>query len=424
MKYQFYDESSYNLHLFKTDKFKTITIMVNFRTNIVKEEITLRSFISPLLMLSSKNYPSERLSCKKLESLYNPQIGYNDRRFGNQVINSFYINMINDKYLNEEGKTQECLNFFKEILFNPDVENNKFNIKSFNIVKNDITAKIRSIKDDSKYYSMIRMLENMNSNSPLSYRTGYLSDLDGIDESKVYEYYKNMLNSDIIDVFVLGDFDSFEMKKQIKEMIPINTIKKDKKDIYIKHTNFSKRAKKIIEEEKVSQSKLVIGCKINDLNEFERKYVLPIYSDILGGPSYSKLFQNVREKNSLSYYIYSNYSRGDNILTISSGINKENFDKALKLIKTEIANMAKGNIFDNELKRAQEDMVSIIKQIEDKPFRLINNYVSQVLFGLDDIEKRKNQIFKVTKNDVKSISKKIQLDTIYLLSGGDSNEGA
>ena len=125
------------------------------------------------------------------------------------------------------------------------------------------------------------------------------------------------------------------------------------------------------------------------LNDFERKYVLPIYSDILGGPSYSKLFQSVREKNSLAYYIYSNYRRGDNLLIVSSGINKESYDLAVKLIKEQFDNMSKGIIDDDELNRAKEDIISIIKSVEDKPLRLISDLASQTIFDLDDTEKEK-----------------------------------
>lgn len=421
MEYQYHDVKAYNLHLFKTDKFKTVTIMINFRRKVVKDEITLRSFIHPMLLLSSKNFPSGRLLSKEMERLYGPYIGANENRVGNFTLSSFHITLINEKYT-EPGMSNKCMDFFKEIVFNPDVTDDSFNKKSFSIVKNEIQAKLKSIKDNPKYYSMTRMLEHMDPKSPISYRGGYLEDLDNIDESKVYDYYKSMLHSDLVDIFVLGDIDFVDMKNLIMNMIPINTIKKTKGSIYVNHTAFSKRLKKVEDEENLSQAKLVIGCKIGKLTPFENKYVLPIYSDILGGPSYSKLFQSVREKNSLAYYVYSNYRRADNILTISSGINKEAYDKTLKLVKTEFDNMSKGNISEDELKRAKEDMLSIIKNIEDKPVHLINNYMWQFLYGLDNIETRKKEFFKVTIDDVKNISKKVQLDTVYLLHGGDTVE--
>jgi predicted Zn-dependent peptidase len=84
--------------------------------------------------------------------------------------------------------------------------------------------------------------------------------------------------------------------------------------------------------------------------------------------------------------------------------------------------MSKGIIDDDELNRAKEDIISIIKSVEDKPLRLISDLASQTIFDLDDTEKRKKEILNVTIEDVKSISKKIKIDTIYLLHGGDAVE--
>ncbi len=421
MEYQYYDAKAYNLHMLKTDKFKTITIMVTFRRNALKEKITLRSFVHALLMLSSKKFPTNRLLTKEGERLYGPYISAIENRVGNYALTSFYMTMINEKYL-EPGLNSKCFDFFKEILFNPNVDENGFDKKSFNIVKNEIKAKLRSVKDNPRYYSMVRMLEHLDKASPISYRTGYLEDLDNIDEKSVYDYYKSMLHSDLVDVFVLGEFDFNDIKKVVVDMIPINTVKKTKNDTYINHNVFRKRIKKVEEIQKISQAKLVIGCKIDKLSNQEIKYVLPMYNDILGGPSYSKLFQSVREKNSLAYYIYSNYKRSDNVLTISSGINKESYNKVLKLIKTEFDRMKKGDISEEELNKAKEDMLSIIKSIEDKPILLVNSYLGQFLYHLDDLETRKKALFNVTINDLKKISKKITMDTVYLLHGGDVHE--
>ena len=95
---------------------------------------------------------------------------------------------------------------------------------------------------------------------------------------------------------------------------------------------------------------------------------------------------------------------------------------AVKLIKEQFDNMSKGIIDDDELNRAKEDIISIIKSVEDKPLRLISDLASQTIFDLDDTEKRKKEILNVTIEDVKSISKKIKIDTIYLLHGGDAVE--
>ena len=421
MEYNHYNAKAFNLHMIKTNKFKTITIMVTFKRPIKKEEITLRSFIHHLLLLSNKTYPKRMILAKKAEELYGPNIVSKEHRVGNYALTYFYMTMINEKHL-EEGLNEKAISFFTDIIFNPNADEKGFDKESFKIVKNEITARIQSLKEDSSSYSLVRMLEQIDPDSPLSYRNGYLDEIDKIDEVKAYEYYKSMIHSDLVDVYVLGDIDFDEMKHLIINKIPINTVKINKHNLLIKHNKIRRYIKTKLEEDKVKQAKLVIGCKITDLTEYEYKYVLPLYSNILGGPSYSKLFDSVREKNSLAYYIYSNFIRGDNLLTISSGINKDNFKLTLKLIKKEMDNISKGKISDEELSKAKENILGTIKSIEDNPFYLTINYMWQSLYKLDDIEARKKNLFKVTIEDIKKISKKIKIDTVYMLHGGDTDE--
>ena len=60
MKYTSYNMNAYNLHIIKTDKFKTITVSVSFRRKVKKEEITIRNLLKELLINSSYNYPTEK----------------------------------------------------------------------------------------------------------------------------------------------------------------------------------------------------------------------------------------------------------------------------------------------------------------------------------------------------------------------------
>ena len=65
---------SYNLHLIKTNKFKTITIDVDFYREIKKEEITKRNLLKMVLLSSSKNYKTERDLIIESEELYDIKV--------------------------------------------------------------------------------------------------------------------------------------------------------------------------------------------------------------------------------------------------------------------------------------------------------------------------------------------------------------
>ena len=304
MEYIKKDLGSYNLHIIKTNKFKTITTRINFRSPIVKEEITIRNVLCDIFTQSSKNYKTKRDLTIKSQDLYSVDITTSTNRIGNYNSMNFYMNVLNDKYT-EEGNFEQALNFLTEIIFNPDITNKKFNKEKLDIVKESNKKMLLSLKEDVASYSVIRMYENLD-DSPSSYRAvGYLEDLDNIDEKNIYEYYKKMLKKDIVDIFVIGDIDVDKTIKLIKKKIKLKTLKKNKLN-YIVDERRTRSIKKVVKEKiNTNQSKLVIGCRVNNLDEYERNYVLTICNIILGGSTDSKLFQEVREKNSLCYTINS-----------------------------------------------------------------------------------------------------------------------
>ena len=162
-----------------------------------------------------------------------------------------------------------------------------------------------------------------------------------------------------------------------------------------------------IEEDKINQSKLTIGCKLENLTEFEKNYVLTLYNIILGGGSESLLFQKIREENSLCYYISSSSNKVDNLLIISSGISKSNFKKTVSLIKKELKNIEKGNFDEGLIERAKIRYKSILDEIYDYPNQIISAYYAVEVLNTDFPEVRKEKIMSVTKEDIIKMSKKI-----------------
>ena len=419
MEYVKKEYAAYNIHIIKTNKFKTTTIEVNFLRKIKKEEITIRNCLSEILLQSSKNYPTKRLLALKSMELYNANIKSTNSRVGNFSNLSFALNFLNEKYT-EEGMFNKTLDFFFDILFNPNVDNERFNEKSFKIVNKLISTEIKSIKDNLTKYSLIKMLEKMGPNEPYSYRGyGYIEDLELITPKKLYDYYKDVLKSDKVDILIVGDVNIEEILNIIHEKFKVNTVKKDIGSASIVHDKIRGRLRKIDEFENIVQAKLNIGFKLKDLSYYELRYVLPIYNEILGGGANSKLFQNVREKNSLAYYINSMVNIFDNLLMIYSGINKEDNEKAVNLIKKELTNMKKGKFTDDEIKKAKENMIASIDTITDSPIRILNMYYARELIGGDEIEERISKVKKVSREDIIKVANKLKIDTIYLMHGED-----
>lgn len=422
MQYNKVEFGSFNLHMIKTNRFKTVNVQVIFSNKIKKEDITKRNFLSDMLTYSSLKYPTKKDISIASQDLYAANVYATSYRLGNYYNTDINLYFLNEKY-SEENMTEKSMEFLSEIIFNPNVKDNKFDSSSFNIIKNNMRIQIESIKEDTRKYSMIKMLENMDKNAAYSYHGfGYVEDLEKITEENLYEYYKEFIKNSNIEIFVIGDIDFNKIEKIVKDKFKFNVYKKRKDNPIIVHDKVRNKVKTVVEEDKINQSKLTIGCKISDLTEFEKNYVLTLYNIILGGGSESLLFQNVREKNSLCYYVSSSSNKVDNLIIISSGIAKENFKKTLTLIKKEMKNIEKGNFPDEMVEIAKTRYNSILDEMNDYPNQIISSYYAKEILGVDLPEVRKKKIMEVTKEDIMAISKKIKMDTIYLLGGIENNE--
>ena len=411
------DLGSFRLHFIKTEKFKTVTVKVIFHTPIKKEEITKRNILLDLLLQSSMNYKSRRDLTIKAEELYSVDIYTNNQRLGNYMVTSMNMEVLNDKFT-EEDNVEKAIAFFSEIIFFPDCENKSFQKDKLELVKKNTKIALESIKEEPSNYAMIRMNEVFQPNSKLSYRMmGYIDGLDNITEKNVYSSYQDMIQNDLVDIFVAGDFDDKKMLSIIKKYFKFKMIKKNKGPYTL--GEYKIRRKILVEKEESlnSQSRLVLACPFNKLTYREINFVLPIANIILGGGVDSRLFQEAREKYSLCYSIHSFVNRLDHLLVITSGIDKDNYPKMIAIIEDILGDLKKGRITNKEIDVARECYYSSLEEIEESLERLCYQCFFEEILGIPKIEERRRGVEKVTKQELCKFFKKLKIDTIFFLEG-------
>ena len=422
MKYTKKDLASYNLHLINTDKFKTITMKVVFSSPIKKDEITMRNVLSDLLLQSSKNYESRRELTIKAEELYAADIYNNTQRIGNYILTSFNLQVLNDNYT-EEGNFEEAVKFLSEIIFNPDIKDNGFKEDKLDLVLSNVKVALESIKEDATNYSLLRLMEAYDKESPVSFRmVGYLDDLDKIKTDNLYEYYKKLIEYDYVDIYIVGDFENNTIQEIIKKYFKFRKVKRIRPSYNIDSKKIRRRrllAKETIDN---NQSKLAIACAITKASKYEINYPLVLANIIYGGGPDSKLFKDVREKNSLCYSIYSYPVKLDNLLVISAGIDKENYQKTLDLTTGLLKDMKICKFTDKDINIAKEYYNTACEEVEESEYKIINEYLSQEILGVEPLEERVKIMNKVTKKDIIKVAKKIEMDTVFLLEGVREDE--
>ena len=407
-------------HTINTDKFKTNLMAIFLTTKLTRENVTKNALISLLLKRGSKNMKDREKISKKMEELYVAIFDCGlDKTGDNQVI-KLYIETINDKYLpqSEGDLLKTTMEKLLEIAFAPYIENGEFLPEYVEQEKNTIRQLIGTKKDNKARYAQTRCIEEMYKNQPYSlFKYGYEEDLEKINGKNLYEYYKELLQTCKIDIFLSGNLNGKEYEI-IKNNENIQKLE-GREPVYIKpkvaQVNLSEAEKIVTENLDVAQGKLVLGLDI-DIKNADQKYDVLMYNSILGGTATSKLFQNVREKAHLAYVASSNYFRFKNNIIINCGIEISNFEKALKIVKEQIEDMKTGKFTEEDLENCKKVVKSTIEAIKDEQDTGITYYFSQELSEEKTTpEEYLNRIEKITKENVIDIANKVSINTIYFL---------
>lgn len=413
---------SENVRFIKTDRFKTITVRAVLREEIKRENITKRNLLSSMLTDSSYHYPTKRDITRKAEELYSVGLSIIGNRSGRYQNLNVILTLLEEKYT-EKGMLEESLAFMNEVLFHPNIKDGAFDEESFRYIKDSARKKMEAMKEKTEKYSIVRMLELMNGESPLSYRAdGYLEDLEPITAQSLAEYYDEFMRRASYDIYVIGNFDFDEMEKLIRKYFNVETYRRERLDAKLDIMPSRKKPNVVKEQMPLNQSKLSIGCTVDELDEFEQNYVWNIYTIMLGASPDSKFFQNIREKHSVAYYVSASMRKLDRIMVLKAGIDRENFEKTTSLMEKEMKDMAKGKFSEEDLEKAKKLYQTALDETYDSPGAIIESYVGMDLLNYDTLEERREKIEQVTANDVITFAKKVHIDTIYLLEGGEEVE--
>ena len=398
-----------NVHLIKNDIFKKNIIKINFRRKTDRSEMTKLNLLTHLLLLSSKKYQTERELLYHAKELYDMSEDASVNIYGKTTILSFRFTFLKDLYT-EEGNTSKVVDFINELLFNPNVKRGKFDKKTFELAKNEVIDEIKTYDENKSAYSRLKMLEYMDPSSPASIKTvGSLEELANITRENLYEFYLDIINSSVIDAFIFGDVKE-------NKLTFLNGRGNNQKLDYI-YSSKMREPKTYIERDTVNQSKLVMGYNLDGLTIKEATYALQIYLYILGlGPS-SKLFTNVREKESLCYSISVTARYINSIMLINAGIDSVNFDKTVSLINKQVEAMRKGSFKESDIKAAKLSIKSSYQEVLESPYSILSSYEVSSYMGYDEIKARIKKIDEVTKEDIKKVANKVKLNTIFLLEG-------
>lgn len=405
-----------NLTLIPATKFKSNLVSIYIQRILDKKEATKNALIPTLITRGCKKYPTLKDISDKLDDLYGSSMGADVSKRGERQVLSFKIISTNQKYIDDDIFS-DTIEFFNEMINNPLIVDGGFKEDILEVEKQNLKTRIQAKINDKGRYALERCFEEMCSDEKYSISEyGYEDEIDKITGVELYNHYKEIIRTSPIDIVIEGDFDEDEVVKIISKCFTFERgdLIEIPRDEYLKEV---KEVKKVEEKMDITQGKLVLGYRTNiDYMDEDKYYPLVVGCSVLGGGPHSKMFENIREKESLCYYIYSSVEKYKAILFISSGIEIKNYDKTLELINEQINSLKNLDITDEELENSKMAMINSMKSVNDNIGGLSDFYFAQSMAKTNStIEKMIENISKVTKEEIAKVACEIELDTIYFL---------
>jgi predicted Zn-dependent peptidase len=145
---------------------------------------------------------------------------------------------------------------------------------------------------------------------------------------------------------------------------------------------------------------------------------------LLGGGFSSRLYVELREKRGLAYSVFSNHPQGFDYgyLGVFAAVENKNFEKAIRIVKTEFSKIRDGELSNKELNRAKGIVEGRIAKNLDDPFMCPLSLVESEFFsnGEKSITDYLRRLKAVTRNDIQEAASKYlgdnNLSTIALIS--------
>lgn len=418
MKFSKQTKNNIDINIINTTKFKTTRIQVVFVGQLHEKTLTSRALMPYILKSVSKKYPKRDIMSAHLEELYASSFNVGVNKMTEGHIITFDIHFIDNAYtFNNQDLLNDALDFIKEVLYNP-----LFDEQVFLEEKRLMEEYFNGIYSNKVKYAITEMKNIMFKNDV--FRLSSLGDkksLETITIDDIKSSYNEMIHNDKVFISVIGNVNEDDILEKITNTFQMNSDKKVPKLISDRPV-INKEVRFVENVIDVKQATLVCGYQFDVLYKESDYFPALLFNLILGGSSESLLFREIREKHSLVYYINSSYDPYKGVIYIYGGINATDYDSVMDKVKEVIQSITDGVVTQDTLDISKKLLLNGVIQGMDSNHSLLGKLNQSYIFNYDyDINNTIDKINAITLEEIITVSKKLTLDTIYLLRG-DNNE--
>lgn len=403
-----------------SEKFKTSFLSAQMVMPLARETAGLNALLVNVLSRGTVRCPDMASMSRALDLLYGARLEPTVRKKGENQVFGFVASCVDDRLLpGGERLIEPLADLMGELFVSPATRNGRLDGGYVDSERENLADLIRSEINDKRSYASRRLIEEMCAGEAYGVsRLGTARDVERISLQKLNSHYQSILPRTRLELFycgsapekrVVGTFTrAFAgLPRQQAQLGPAPTLCRPAPE----------NCRSVEEVMDVTQGKLCVGFR-TDSGDIPATMLL---NSMFGGSSSSKLFLNVREKLSLCYYAGSTYHRKKGLITVSSGIECANYQRAVDEIMAQLEALKDGVWESWELEGARSSLRNALRSMEDSAGALEDFTMGQMATDSDEtIPGLMAALESVTEDRIRQAAACVRPDTIYFLKGRES----
>lgn len=398
------------------EKFKRNRISINFIVPNERDKATMYALLPGLLERAYEDYPDMRSFSKKLNRMYASQLTVSSSVIGANRCIRFTVQGIKNEYCIEgEDLLADMCGVLLGVIFRPCLENGAFINDWLLVEKYKLKEEIEGEINDKRGYCVKNARRKFFKDSINGVeRLGYLEEIDDITPQELYECYKQLIDNAVVEIYVTANNSNSAMEKLRQafsfersasaKIVPIT--KTDCTDVNT-----------YVESMDTTQGKICLMYTTSRLLTEDERYHMLVASALYGGTPSSRLFKNVREKQSLCYYCTAGFNGFTSSMSVDSGVEHGNIQRTVDAVQKELEQLIGGEITQQEITETKLIIANSLKANYDGLHGLEAWYLNEAVRGSEMTpEMVMEKVDKVTADDIRNVLKLLNLNVIYTIS--------
>ena len=405
------------LNTLDAQKFNRCRITIRFQYPACRETATASAVLPLVLERCCADYPDMTLLSRRLAKLYGADLSVDNSTNGANRVLTVSVTGIKDEFaLEGEDLTAEYADLVFGVAFRPYLVNGRFDEEALAIERGKLRQQLQAEVNDKRLYCVRQARRRFFGDSLAGVeRDGYLEEVDGVTPQLLTQVYEEMLCRASIEVTAIGAKDETVRrlllaalegrKREWQAPLPGLFMPRQQPDHQVETMD-------------MVQAKLCLLFTAGRCTGAQEIAASRLAMALYGGSVTSRLFLNVREKQSLCYYCSSSYTSVTGCMMVDSGVEPANAQKAEAAILKELAQLCDGPITDEEMEDCRRGLLSSLESVEDSLSGLEGWYFAEIARGgsVSTPAQARAALEQVTKKQVRQVLRQFTLSVSYLLT--------